>query len=252
MLPCEKPRECGAAAPQGSPGKVGALARPSTPLLSRERIRVAALALIDDVGLEVFSMRKLAARLGVQAASLYVHYATKEELVDDVASQIMELVDVSGFDGEDWRGAVTRWARSYRAALAAHPNIVPFFAYGPGRREASLRRADAVHGGLVRAGWPPRHATMIGASTKYLVIGAAMASFSGGFVDDVQVYADRYPSLRQAHLLRQKAEELDRDSFEFALKAFVTGLDAMYDDVTRHRRARRNAPSHPDQDRAQA
>ena len=42
---------------------------------------------------------------------------------------------------------------------------------------------------------------MIGASTKYLVVGAAMASFSRGFVDDVQVYLDRYPAL-QAWLRR--------------------------------------------------
>lgn len=57
-------------------------------------------------------------------------------------------------------------------------------AYGPARREGSLRRADAVHGGLVGAEWPPRYATMIGASTKYLVIGSAMASFARGFDDD--------------------------------------------------------------------
>lgn len=200
------------------------MGRPPNPLLSKQRIRTAALALIDDSGLDGLSMRKLAAALDVKAASLYFHYPTKEDLLDDVASEIMEQVDTSAFDGDDWRAGVIGWARSYRAALAAHPNIVPFLAYGPGQREASLRRADAVHGGLVRAGWPPREATMIGASTKYLVIGAAMGSFSRGFVDDVQVYVDRFPSLHKAHLLRKHAAEVDRDSFEFALAAFVDGL----------------------------
>ena len=163
--------------------------------------------------------------MGVQAASLYGHVRTKDQLLNDVASSILSTVDVSGF-AVDWREGLVRCARSYRAALSSHPNIVPFLARGPGQRDASLRRADAIHGGLVAAGWPPREATMIGASTKYLVLGAAMGSFSRGFVDDVQVYLDRYPSLGDAHRLREHADAVDRDSFDFALTMFVDGLAA--------------------------
>jgi AcrR family transcriptional regulator len=199
--------------------------RPSTPLLSRAGIRASALEIIDRDGLDGLSMRKLAAAQGVSAPALYFHYPTKEHLLDDVASEIMETVDVSAFT-DGWRAGLLTWARSYRAALAEHPNIVPFLARGPGQRDASLRRADAIHGGLVAAGWPPREATMIGASTKYLVLGAAMGSFSRGFVDDVQVYLDRYPSLGDAHRLREHADTVDRDSFEFALLMFVDGLAA--------------------------
>lgn len=198
--------------------------RPSTPRLSRDQIVARALNIIDDGGLHALSMRRLADELGVKAASLYNHVATKDELLDEVASELMEQVDVSGFDGTDWAAALIRWARSYRAAFAAHPNIVPFLAYGPARRPTSLRRADAVHGGLTRAGWPPRDATLIGAAVKYLVIGAAMGSFSGGFIDDVQVYLDHYPNLERAHLLREHAAEVDTDSFELALHALVDGL----------------------------
>jgi AcrR family transcriptional regulator len=199
--------------------------RPTTPLLSQAGIRASALDIIDRDGLDGLSMRKLAASLGVSAPALYFHYLTKEQLLDDVASEIMEKVDVSAFS-LGWREGLLTWARSYRAALAEHPNIVPFLARGPGQRDASLRRADTIHGGLVAAGWPPRDATMIGASTKYLVLGAAMGSFSRGFVDDVQVYLDRYPSLGDAHRLREHADTVDRDSFEFALTMFVDGLAA--------------------------
>ncbi|WIM98803.1 TetR family transcriptional regulator [Actinoplanes oblitus] len=202
--------------------------RPTTPLLSKPGIRAAALEIIDRAGLEGLSMRKLATALTVSAPALYFHYPTKEQLLDDVAGEIMEKVDVSAF-ADGWREGLLGWARSYRAALAEHPNIVPFLAHGPGQRDASLRRADAVHGGLVAAGWPARDATMIGASTKYLVIGAAMGSFSRGFVDDVQVYLDRYPALGDAHRLREHADAVDRDSFEFALLTFVDGLAARLD-----------------------
>ncbi|AHI00147.1 TetR/AcrR family transcriptional regulator [Kutzneria viridogrisea] len=205
--------------------------RPSTPLLSRRRIRDTALELVDREGLEGLSMRKLAAELGVRAASLYSHVATKEDLLNEIANEIMERVDVSGFT-QGWRPGLASWARSYRAALAEHPNMVPLLSQGPGRRDAALRRADAVHGALVGAGWPPRYATMIGASTKYLVVGAAMSSFAAGFSDDAQLYVDRYPHLGQAHLLREHAQEVDQDSFELALSALLTGLDTVYEALT--------------------
>ncbi|GLZ39499.1 TetR/AcrR family transcriptional regulator C-terminal domain-containing protein [Actinokineospora sp. NBRC 105648] len=201
--------------------------RPRTPLLDRGRIRAAALAAVDRDGLAGLSMRRLAADLGVQAPSLYSHYRTKDELLADVADDIVSAVDVGDF-AADWVGGLRTWARSYRAALAAHPNLVPVHAAGPARRAAALERADAVHGGLVGAGWPPRYATMIGASTKYLVLGAAMSSFARGFEDDVQVYLDRYPHLDQAHRLREHAEEIDADSFELALDAFLRGLAELH------------------------
>lgn len=197
-------------------------------MLSRERIHAGALRIVDADGLDGLSMRRLAAELGVRAPSLYGHVASKEELLHAVANDVMAQVDVSAFDDGDWQQGLRVWARSYRAALARHPNLVPFLAYGPARREASLRAADAVHGGLVGAGWPPRYATMIGASTKYLVVGAAMGSFSRGFEDDVQIYLDRYPNLVDAPSLREHADEIDAESFELALDAFLTGLAKRY------------------------
>jgi AcrR family transcriptional regulator len=205
--------------------------RPRTPVLSKARIHQTALRIMDADGLAGLSMRKLAAELGVRAPSLYGHVASKDELLHAVANDLMEAVDISGFGTGDWRLGLRMWARSYRAALGTHPNMVPFLAYGPARREASLRVADAVHGGLVGAGWPARYATMIGASTKYLVVGAAMGSFSRGFEDDVQIYRDRYPNLIDAPSLREHADEIDADSFELALDAFLDGLGTLYRSV---------------------
>ncbi|MEU5696398.1 TetR family transcriptional regulator [Actinosynnema sp. NPDC020468] len=195
---------------------------PRNPVLSASRIRGAALDIIDRDGLDGLSMRKLAAELGVQAASLYGHVRTKEDLLHEIATGILETVDVSGF-AADWRHGLVATARSYREALLEHPNIVPFLAYGPARREASLRRLDAVHGGLVRAGWSRREATMIAAGLMYLVFGSALSSFSSGWDARTDYRAD-YPNLDRAHLLPAAAAELDHDSFELALRAFVTGL----------------------------
>jgi AcrR family transcriptional regulator len=197
--------------------------RPS--LLRREQIVSTALKIIDAGGLDQLSMRTLAATLGVRAPSLYRHVATKDDLLHQVANEILQKVDISGFQDGDWKRGLIESARSYRAALSEHPNIVPFLAYGPAHSEASLRRLDALHGGLLAAGWSRRQATMIAATLLYLVFGAALSSFSSGFSDDASVYRNRYPHLDKAHLLPSVAAQLDHDSFELGLQAFVTGLE---------------------------
>src|SRR4051794_21170179 len=206
------------------------MARPRKPLLSRDRIVTAALALIDAEGLTALSTRRLAAELGVSGPSLYNHFATKEAILDAVADLVVDQVDLSMFgDGRDWPDALLEWGRSYRAALAAHPHIVPLLAVGPGLRPAGLRMADAVFGGMVGAGWPPAQATRIGALMRFFVTGSALGSFAGGFVGDAQAYdpAD-YPHLGQAHLLARHPERVDNAAFETGLRALVDGLELQY------------------------
>ncbi|WNI14879.1 TetR/AcrR family transcriptional regulator [Actinacidiphila sp. ITFR-21] len=230
------------------------MARPRKPLLTRDRIAEAALDLIDAEGLTALSTRRLAAELGVSGPSLYNHFATKDAILDAAADTVIAQVDLSmfgtadgtgadgtrddngaggrgdGADGRgDWAGALLAWGRSYRAALADHPHFVPFLATGPGLRPAGLRMADAVFGGMVGAGWPPAHATRIGALMRYFVTGSALGSFAGGFVGDAAAYdpAD-YPHLGQAHLLAGRREQVDQGAFDTGLRALIDGLALQY------------------------
>ncbi|MFJ9695245.1 TetR/AcrR family transcriptional regulator [Kitasatospora sp. NPDC101183] len=203
------------------------MARPRTPLLSRERIVTAALRLIDGAGLEALSTRRLATELSVSGPSLYNHFATKDELLDAVVDSVIGEVDLSMFDdgAAAWPEALRDWARSYRAALAAHPNIVPVLAQGPGRRPNALRLADAVFGHLVGAGWPRAQATRIGALMRYFVTGSALASFAAGFPADADVYdAADYPHLGEAHRLAGHRGSVDEGAFETGLEALLDGL----------------------------
>ncbi|MEV6117239.1 TetR/AcrR family transcriptional regulator [Streptomyces sp. NPDC052109] len=209
------------------------MARPRKPLLSTDRIVETARDLVDREGLAAVSTRRLAAELGVSGPSLYNHFRTKDEILEAVADSVSALVDLSMFeDGRDWRTALHDWAVSYRAALRAHPNIVPVLARGPGRRPAALRVADAAYGAMADAGWPPAQATSIGALMRYFIMGSALGSFAGGFVDDASAYdpAD-YPHLGQAHLLAEQQEKIDERAFETGLTALLDGLTQQYAQV---------------------
>ncbi|MFF4016739.1 TetR/AcrR family transcriptional regulator [Streptomyces sp. NPDC001843] len=211
------------------------MARPRKPLLSTDRIVTTARELVDAEGLAAVSTRRLAAELGVSGPSLYNHFRTKDEILEAVADSVSAQVDLTMFeDGRDWRTALHDWAVSYRAALRDHPNIVPVLARGPGRRPAALRLADAVYGAMVEAGWPPAQATSIGALMRYFIMGSALGSFAGGFVDDESAYdpAD-YPHLGQAHLLADQPEKIDERAFETGLTALLDGLVRQYERLSR-------------------
>ncbi|MFF2995539.1 TetR/AcrR family transcriptional regulator [Streptomyces sp. NPDC057950] len=210
------------------------MARPRKPLLSTDRIVETARTLVDAEGLATLSTRRLAAELGVSGPSLYNHFRTKDQILEAVADSVSAQVDLSMFeDGRDWRTALHDWAVSYRTALRDHPNIVPVLARGPGRRPAGLRLADAVFGAMVGAGWPPAQATSIGALMRYFIMGSALGSFAGGFVDDETAYdpAD-YPHLGQAHLLADQQEKIDERAFEVGLTALLDGLVQQFQRVT--------------------
>ena len=60
--------------------------------LTRERLVMAALALVNDEGLDSLSMRALADRLDVKAASLYWHVRDRRELLELLAESILDGV----------------------------------------------------------------------------------------------------------------------------------------------------------------
>jgi AcrR family transcriptional regulator len=207
------------------------MVRPRQPMLSRQRIVKAAIAIIDADGLDALSTRRLAKELAVQAPSLYNHFDTKDGILEAVGDAIIAKVDISMFGKYAWPVALTMWARAYRAAFAAHPNMIQALARGPARRPSALRLADAVYGALVDAGWPPSYATRIGATMRYFVAGSALSSFALGFVDDPTLYAGLYPHLSDAHRLRQHRRQVDDGAFELGLGALVHGLELLYGQV---------------------
>jgi AcrR family transcriptional regulator len=125
--------------------------------LDRERVVRVALALLDEVGLDELSMRRIAERLGVTAPALYWYVRDKHELLGllaDAISAEMPLPD----PGRPWRTELEALARGARRVARAHRDaarmLVATLPTGPHR----LRAIDAVLGLLLRAGFAPADA----------------------------------------------------------------------------------------------
>src|ERR1043165_9154368 len=87
--------------------------RPKRRPLDQAQVVQAALALLDDVGLEALTMRALSERLGVKAASLYRHVRHKDELLQLLADEINGEIPLTRSTG-DWRTAIPEMARNVR------------------------------------------------------------------------------------------------------------------------------------------
>ena len=85
--------------------------------LERRAIVATALDLLDEVGLEGLSTRRLAAELGVKGPSLYWHFKNMRELLDLMAEALLEtaLPASDGFPG-DWPAWLADGARGIRRA----------------------------------------------------------------------------------------------------------------------------------------
>ncbi|MEO8889237.1 MAG: TetR/AcrR family transcriptional regulator C-terminal domain-containing protein [Jatrophihabitantaceae bacterium] len=103
--------------------------------LSPDRIAQVTLELIDQQGPGAASMRAIAARLGVEAMSLYKHVRTRDVLLDLVVDRIVEELDRDPEASRDasngWRDYLTRLARGVRRYAIAHPHAFPLVATRP-------------------------------------------------------------------------------------------------------------------------
>src|SRR5919202_1210472 len=95
-------------------------AAPARPAVTRERLVREALALLDQVGFDGLTMRRLAERLGVRAASLYNHIADKLELLALLGDAVCAEVRAPD-PGPDWRAQLEALAADYRRGRLAPP-----------------------------------------------------------------------------------------------------------------------------------
>lgn len=90
--------------------------------LTRAGIVDAALDLLDESGIDALTLRALASRLGVQAPALYWHVRNKQELLDEMGTEIQRRVldAITALPMAEWRTALTGYARALRAEYLAH------------------------------------------------------------------------------------------------------------------------------------
>jgi AcrR family transcriptional regulator len=205
--------------------------------LSSTRVLQAALALADEAGLEAFSMRGLAQKLGVVPMALYKHVTNKEELLDGMIDIVFSEIELPSGD-LDWRSAMRRRAISTREALQRHSWAIGMMeSRRPG--PANLRNHNAVMGCLRKAGFSFEMAVHAYSVQDAYIYGFALQEKDLGFAtpDSAGEAAQRraqtigalenYPYLSE---IATKLPESGYDStveFSWGLELILDGLDQL-------------------------
>ena len=201
------------------------MGRPPRPLLTRDGIMRAALALVDEEGAAALSTTRLAARLGVKGPSLYNYVSSRDEIVSGIGDLILAEMDLDP-SIQPWTAALDAWARSYRSTLARHSNMVPLFASRPARSVAALRGYADAFATLRASGWPEEHVLPVVKSIEYLLIGSALHPNHPH--DDVWADDALPPGLGP---LRDAPPDYRERAFEIGLAALIRSFQETLDSL---------------------
>jgi AcrR family transcriptional regulator len=140
------------------------------------RIIAAAAELVDEVGPGQFSMRLLAQRLSSSTATLYRHFASKEEIFVHVVEHVLgevphHLPELT--DQPTWQEQLAAVADALFETLKQHPKVVSLFDNHVPLGPRGLAGREAAIGILLANGFPPRTAARAYTAVGHYVIGFA-------------------------------------------------------------------------------
>ncbi|GAA1911181.1 TetR/AcrR family transcriptional regulator [Streptantibioticus ferralitis] len=215
--------------------------------LDHEKIVKTTVRLLDAHGLQNFSMRRLAAELGVTPMSVYWYVDNKDDLLEYALDEAFGEVPLPAGDAAaDWRDTVRELALSYRRMLATHPWASRLMGEYANVGPKSVAFSTVAHQVMQRAGLPPEMIPGALAAVYQFVYGygtvegrwTELCRSTGASEDDLfHEMADavrerpQYQDLTEFIDLRTKmpmAQSRDRD-FTVALECVIAGIEVMRD-----------------------
>jgi TetR/AcrR family transcriptional regulator, tetracycline repressor protein len=105
--------------------------KPARIPLNRRRIVLAALSVVEEHGLSMLTMRRVASDLGVSTMALYNHVTDKAELIDLMVDLIVgEVIEQSADDTGDWVEQLRALTRRNHAVWSDHPGFARVYTDG--------------------------------------------------------------------------------------------------------------------------
>lgn len=199
--------------------------------LSVERVLDGAMTLADEIGIEAFTIRKLADALDTKPMTIYHHVPNKEAIVDGMVDRVFAEIEHPPA-GLDWQDAIRHRCVSARAALARHPWAAPLMESRTNPGPETLGHHDAVLGCLFNGGLSmdlTAHAYALIDSYVYgFALQEANLPATGGvemqeLATAMSVHLEPYP-----HLARFTVGHVLQPTYDFTAE-FDFGLDLILD-----------------------
>jgi TetR/AcrR family tetracycline transcriptional repressor len=205
-----------------------------------EIIVCAGLALLNEIGLEQLTLRRLAVELNIQAPTLYWHFKSKEDLIDAMATLILaegasKLIPAKRLT--DWKIWVNTFGQGLRNVLLEYRDGARVVAGSRLTDTRYMEATEVIGSRLIKAGFSTREvvvllSTVYTFTVSFVVEEQAVFPIPGqrsaGY--DIQersarLDAKRFPLMRQSGtILFDRFERRYKESLELIIGGAATRI----------------------------
>ncbi|WP_171164145.1 TetR/AcrR family transcriptional regulator C-terminal domain-containing protein [Streptomyces sp. I05A-00742] len=198
-----------------------------------------ALEVLNDVGLDGLTLRRIGKELDVQAPALYWHFKNKQDLLDAMATEMLRrmtaMEEAGKTEDATWQETLAGSHRALRRVLLSYRDGAKVYS---GTRFTDTSYAVPMErylASLVRAGFTPRAAARAFYTSYCFTIGYVIEEQSAAGYPDQGVKGidldERTERLADFPVTAAAGAELFGDpdaGFEAGLAAIITGIEATW------------------------
>jgi TetR/AcrR family transcriptional regulator, tetracycline repressor protein len=193
--------------------------------VNRSMVAQAGLKLLQEAGLEQLTLRRLATELQVQAATIYWHFKSKEELIDEMATMVLAEGTpnlVPARVSADWKLRAATFGNGLRKTLLAYRDGARMVAGTRLTNTEYMSTVESIGARLLDAGFSLRQAVVL-LSTIY--------NYTLSFVAEEQAVYPRPKERSPQYDIAKRNAELDAREFPLLRKSgpiLFDGFDRRY------------------------
>lgn len=132
--------------------------------VNREILTRGALKVLNEVGLEQLTLRRLGTDLKVRAAAMYWHFKSKEELIDEMATMLLAQAApnlVPARKQTEWKSWGVAFGEGLRKALLQHRDGARIVAGSRLTNTGYMKTSEAIGARLIEAGFTIRQSVVL-------------------------------------------------------------------------------------------
>ncbi|WP_268750587.1 TetR/AcrR family transcriptional regulator [Agreia sp. Leaf210] len=182
-----------------------------------------ALGLIDREGSDGASVRRIAAKLGVNPTSLYNHVPNRAAIIEDVRAMVSANIDSGPLRELVWEDGLRAWARSYRSAFAGHPRAIPLLMTTRASAPVLLAEYEDFALAAESVGWTSADVLPLLTAFESFILGSVLDMSGPKVVFDPTGQEERFPRFAAAFSSLEHEDPED----PVASRAFELGLSML-------------------------
>ena len=197
------------------------MARPRSPILSREKIALAAIAMIDDG--DELKIQPLAKKLGVSLSSLYHHVDGRDGIVQAMREVLSGRYEFEVPNGLGWKETLSAGVHSLWRLYSDHPRVMIQLLGVTVEESGTLDLYESLISTLKRAGIPDDQILTTVEVLDAFAFGAALDALS-----PPRIYSPEESQSEMGRLIGAHPSGSERNQllYDTGLDIILTGIEA--------------------------